>query len=54
MDPKKTVKLDEYVDLLVELRKNKGMTPEKATEVVDRHLAKGIVLAKYTLSATAL
>ena len=30
------------------------MTPEKAVEVVDRHLAKGIVLAKYTLSSTAL
>ena len=30
------------------------MTPEKATEVVDRHLAKGIVHAKYTLSAPAL
>ena len=30
------------------------MTPEKATEVVDRHLGKGIVLAKYTLSSTTL
>ena len=30
------------------------MTPEKAVEIVDRHLSKGIVLAKYTLSSTEL
>ena len=34
IDPIKTDKLDSYVDLLVELRKNKGMTPEKARELL--------------------
>ena len=33
IDPKTSDKLDEYVDVLVELRKKKGMTPEEA-----RHL----------------
>ena len=30
------------------------MTPEKAIEVVDKHLMHGVVLSKYTLSSTAL
>lgn len=34
IDPIKTDKLNSYVDLLVELRKNKGMTPEKARELL--------------------
>ncbi|NLK74622.1 MAG: phosphate acetyltransferase [Clostridiales bacterium] len=34
IDPNNTDKLDSYVDLLVELRKNKGMTPEKARELL--------------------
>ena len=34
IDPSKADKLDAYVDLLVELRKSKGMTPEKARELL--------------------
>lgn len=34
IDPVKADKLDAYVDLLFELRKNKGMTPEKARELL--------------------
>lgn len=30
------------------------MDPEKAVEVVDKHLAKGFVVSKYTLSSTKL
>ena len=34
IDPEKTEKLDEYVDLLVECRKSKGMTPEEARKIL--------------------
>ena len=34
VDPETTEKLDTYVNLLYELRKNKGMTPEKAKETL--------------------
>lgn len=34
IDPSKTEKLQGYIDLLVELRKAKGMTPEKAKELL--------------------
>lgn len=34
IDPVKADKLDAYVDLLFELRKNKGITPEKARELL--------------------
>ncbi len=34
IDPNNTDKFDEYVDLLYEVRKNKGMTPEKAREAL--------------------
>ncbi len=34
VDPNKTEKLQEYIDLLVELRKAKGMTPETARELL--------------------
>lgn len=30
IDPEKSEKLDDYVNILYETRKNKGMTPEKA------------------------
>ena len=30
------------------------MDPEKAAEIVDKHLGKGFVLSKYTLNSTAL
>ncbi|MBQ3784109.1 MAG: phosphate acetyltransferase [Lachnospiraceae bacterium] len=34
IDPKKFERMDEYVNTLVELRKNKGMTPEKARKLL--------------------
>ena len=34
IDPKTSEKLEEYVDVLVELRKKKGMTPEQARELM--------------------
>ena len=34
VEPSSTDKLDEYVDLLYETRKSKGMTPEKAREML--------------------
>lgn len=47
VDPKKTVKLDEYVELLVELRKKKGMTPEKATEILTTdYITFGVTMVK--------
>ncbi len=36
VDPNKTEKLQEYVDLLVEIRKSKGMTPEQAKELLTK------------------
>ncbi|WP_312495281.1 phosphate acyltransferase, partial [Anaerosporobacter sp.] len=36
VDPMKFDKLNAYIDLLVELRKNKGMTPEKAEELLTK------------------
>lgn len=47
VDPEKSDKLDSYVDLLVELRKNKGMTPEKAKEILTNdYLYFGVVMVK--------
>lgn len=34
VDPNKSEKLEEYIDLLYETRKSKGMTPEKAREMI--------------------
>ncbi len=34
VDPETTPKLDEYANILYEIRKNKGMTPEKAKETL--------------------
>lgn len=36
IDPSNTDKLQNYIDLLVEIRKNKGMTPEKAKELLTK------------------
>ena len=33
INPQKTEKLDEYINVLYETRKAKGMTPEKAREI---------------------
>ena len=43
VNPKTTPKLDDYVNLLYETRKAKGMTPEKAREIL---LTFGIVMVK--------
>lgn len=47
VDPGKSDKLDEYVELLYEIRKSKGMTPEKAREILlTDYLTFGVVMVK--------
>lgn len=47
VDPETTDKLDDYVNLLYECRKNKGMTPEKAREILlNDYLTFGVVMVK--------
>lgn len=47
VDPETTEKLDEYVNLLYETRKEKGMTPEKAREILLKdYLTFGVVMVK--------
>lgn len=46
VDPLNFEKMDEFVDALVELRKHKGMTPEKAAEMLKDRLAFGIMSVK--------
>lgn len=47
VNPQTCDKLDAYVDLLVELRKNKGMTPEKARELLTKEpLYFGVTMVK--------
>ncbi|CRZ33777.1 phosphate acetyltransferase [Herbinix hemicellulosilytica] len=47
VDPLDTEKLDSYVELLVELRKNKGMTPETARELLtQKPLYFGVTMVK--------
>ncbi|NLZ82311.1 MAG: phosphate acetyltransferase [Clostridiales bacterium] len=47
VDPNKSEKLQSYVDLLVELRKAKGMTPEKAKELLTNdYLYYGVTMVK--------
>jgi phosphate acetyltransferase len=47
IDPETTDKLDEYVNLLYETRKNKGMTPEKAREILLKdYLTFGVIMVK--------
>lgn len=47
VDPMKSDKLKAYIDLLVELRKNKGMTPEKAEELLTKdYLFFGVTMVK--------
>ena len=47
VDPRTTDKLDEYVNLLYETRKNKGMTIEKANEILlNDALTFGVVMVK--------
>lgn len=46
IDPATSEKTAEYADLLYELRKNKGMTPEKAAELVQDPLYFGCLIIK--------
>jgi phosphate acetyltransferase len=47
VDPTSTDKLDSYIDLLVELRKSKGMTPELAKETLTKdYLTFGVTMVK--------
>ena len=47
VDPATTEKLEEYVNLLYETRKAKGMTPEKAREILLKdYLTFGVVMVK--------
>ena len=47
VDPKKSEKLQGYIDLLVELRKSKGMTPEKAEEILTTdYITFGVMMVK--------
>ncbi|MBO5198975.1 MAG: phosphate acetyltransferase [Lachnospiraceae bacterium] len=47
IDPAKTDKLDGYVDLLFKLREKKGMTPEKARELLlTDYLTFGVMMVK--------
>lgn len=47
VDPETTDKLDEYVNILYETRKAKGMTPEKAREILLKdYLTFGVVMVK--------
>lgn len=47
IDPATTDKLSAYIDLLVEVRKSKGMTPEQAKELLTKdYLYFGVVMVK--------
>ena len=47
IDPKNTDKMDAYVELLYETRKAKGMTPEKAREIlINDPLTFGVMMVK--------
>ncbi len=47
IDPETTDKMDEYINLLYETRKSKGMTIEKATEILHKdYLTFGIMMVK--------
>lgn len=47
INPQTTPKLDDYVNLLYETRKSKGMTPEKAREILlSDYITFGIVMVK--------
>jgi phosphate acetyltransferase len=47
IDPKHSDKLQSYIDLLVELRKSKGMTPETAPELLTKDkLSYGVTMVK--------
>jgi phosphate acetyltransferase len=46
VDPKSHEKKDLYIDLMVELRKHKGLTREKASELIEDPLYLGVLMIK--------
>lgn len=46
VDPKSHEKKDHYIDLMVELRKNKGMTREEASRLIEDPLYLGVLMIK--------
>jgi phosphate acetyltransferase len=46
VDPKSHAKKDQYIDLMVELRKSKGMTREEAARLIEDPLYLGVLMIK--------
>jgi phosphate acetyltransferase len=46
VDPKSHAKKDHYIDMMVELRKNKGMTKEEASKLIEDPLYLGVLMIK--------
>jgi phosphate acetyltransferase len=46
VDPKSHSKKDHYIDMMVELRKNKGMTKEEASKLIEDPLYLGVLMIK--------
>ena len=46
VDPKSHAKKQHYIDLMVELRRNKGMTPEEASRLIEDPLYLGVLMIK--------
>jgi phosphate acetyltransferase len=46
VDPKSHAKKQHYINMMVELRKNKGMTPEEAAKLIEDPLYLGVLMIK--------
>lgn len=46
VDPKKHEKKQHYIDMMVELRKSKGLTPEEAAKLIEDPLYLGVLMIK--------
>ncbi len=46
IDPKTNVKKEHYINMMVELRKNKGMTREEASKLIENPLYLGVMMIK--------
>ncbi len=46
VDPKSHAKKDHYIEMMVELRKNKGMTKEEASKLIEDPLYLGVLMIK--------
>jgi len=46
VDPKSHAKKQHYIDMMVELRRNKGMTPEEASRLIEDPLYLGVLMIK--------